>query len=36
MNIIIPDIDQIIVSVTELPILVRLSAKASNLARLGR
>ena len=36
MNIIIPDIDQIIVSLIELPALVRLPAKASNLARLGR
>ena len=36
MNIIIADIDPIIVFLTELPALVRLPAKASNLARLGR
>ena len=36
MNISIPDIDPLIVSLTELPELVRLPAKAINLARLGR
>ena len=36
MNIIISDIDPIIVTLTDLPELVRLPAKASNLARLGR
>ena len=35
MNIITPDIDPIIVSLIELPGLVRLPAKASNLARPG-